>query len=59
MAQRLPQGHHIIADKSSHWIMQDQPEIVIAAITEIAQSAVAPESTPPAIPSPITSEFIK
>jgi pimeloyl-ACP methyl ester carboxylesterase len=59
MAQRLPQGRHVIADKSSHWIMQDQPELVIAAITEIAQFAVAPESPPPVTSSPATSEFIK
>jgi pimeloyl-ACP methyl ester carboxylesterase len=39
MAQRLPNGRHILAEKSSHWIMQDQPELVIGAIAEIAESA--------------------
>jgi pimeloyl-ACP methyl ester carboxylesterase len=39
MARRLPNGRHVLAEKSSHWIMQDQPELVIAAIEQIALSA--------------------
>jgi pimeloyl-ACP methyl ester carboxylesterase len=35
----LPQGRHILADKSSHWIMQDQPELVLGAIDEVARKA--------------------
>jgi pimeloyl-ACP methyl ester carboxylesterase len=38
IAQRLPQGRHLLADKSTHWIMQDQPELVIDAIHAVAQS---------------------
>jgi pimeloyl-ACP methyl ester carboxylesterase len=38
IAQRLPQGRHLLADKSSHWIMQDQPELVLGAIHAVAQS---------------------
>ena len=38
IAQRLPQGRHLLADKSSHWIMQDQPELVLGAIRAVAQS---------------------
>jgi pimeloyl-ACP methyl ester carboxylesterase len=38
IAQRLPQGRHLLADKSTHWIMQDQPELVIGAIHSVAQS---------------------
>jgi pimeloyl-ACP methyl ester carboxylesterase len=41
LAQRLPQGRHLVAANSSHWIMEDQPELVIAAIREVAQSAPA------------------
>jgi pimeloyl-ACP methyl ester carboxylesterase len=38
ITQRLPQGRHIFADKSTHWIMQDQPELVLGAIHAVAQS---------------------
>jgi len=38
IAQRLPQGRHLLADKSSHWIMQDQPELVLGAVHAVAQS---------------------
>ena len=40
IAQRLPQGRHLLADKSTHWIMQDQPDLVLAAIRDVAQSAL-------------------
>jgi pimeloyl-ACP methyl ester carboxylesterase len=39
ISQRLPQGRHILADKSSHWIMLDQPELVLGAIHEVARKA--------------------
>ncbi len=32
LAKRLRHGRHILAETSSHWIMQDQPELVIGAI---------------------------
>jgi pimeloyl-ACP methyl ester carboxylesterase len=38
MAERLPQGRHIVANKSSHWIMQDQTELVVEAVREVARS---------------------
>ena len=38
ITQRLPQGRHVLADKSTHWIMQDQPELVLGAIHAVAQS---------------------
>jgi pimeloyl-ACP methyl ester carboxylesterase len=38
MARRLPRGRHVLADMSSHWIMQDQPDLVIGAIRAVAQS---------------------
>jgi pimeloyl-ACP methyl ester carboxylesterase len=37
ITQRLPQGRHVLADKSTHWIMQDQPELVLDAIHAVAQ----------------------
>ena len=38
IAERLPRGRYVLADGSSHWIMQDQPELVIGAIHEVAVS---------------------
>jgi len=40
IAQRLPRGRHVLAETSTHWIMQDQPDLVISAIHEMAQSLV-------------------
>ncbi len=37
LSLRLPRGRHILADKSNHWIMQDQPELIIEAIQEVAR----------------------
>lgn len=37
MAKRLPDGRHVLADKSSHWIMQDQTELVVDAVHAVAQ----------------------
>ena len=53
MAGRLTCGCHWIAEKSNHWIMQEEPELVIRAIRWIvdrsgaaraARAAVAPDS---------------
>jgi pimeloyl-ACP methyl ester carboxylesterase len=38
ITERLPQGRHVLADKSTHWIMQDQPELVLEAIHAVAQA---------------------
>ena len=38
ITERLPQGRHVLADKSTHWIMQDQPELVLEAIHAVATS---------------------
>ncbi|MGD0303302.1 MAG: alpha/beta hydrolase [Candidatus Acidiferrales bacterium] len=35
MAARLPMGEHIDVDGSNHWIMQQQPEIVLDAIDRV------------------------
>jgi len=39
MAARLPQGEHLLAGDSNHWIMQEQPELVIRAIEKVAKRA--------------------
>lgn len=36
MAARLPLGNYVLADRSNHWIMQSQPELVIDAIQKVA-----------------------
>ena len=38
LASHLPQGQHVIAEKCSHWIMWEQPELVIQAVRKIADS---------------------
>ena len=43
MAKRLPNGRHVLADKSSHWIMQDQTALVLDAVHAIAQGAAKSE----------------
>ena len=43
MAARLPQGEHINVDGSNHWIMQQQPEIVLDAIDRVVAYAASPE----------------
>ena len=44
IAQRLPQGRYVLAEASSHWIMQDQPELVLEAIHEVAGSVLKLEA---------------
>jgi pimeloyl-ACP methyl ester carboxylesterase len=44
IAQRLPRGRHVFAAQSTHWIMQDQPELVLSAIHEVARSVLEPEA---------------
>lgn len=44
IARRLPQGRHVPAERSSHWIMQDQPELVLGAIHEVARSVPQSEA---------------
>jgi pimeloyl-ACP methyl ester carboxylesterase len=45
IAQRLPRGSHLLGERSTHWIMQDQPELVINAIRKVAQSVHEPQSS--------------
>jgi pimeloyl-ACP methyl ester carboxylesterase len=37
IARRLPLGSHVVAEKSNHWIMQDEPELVICAIERVVE----------------------
>ena len=39
MAARLPRGVYTLASESNHWIMQDQPELVIHAIDSVVAQA--------------------
>jgi pimeloyl-ACP methyl ester carboxylesterase len=39
VAARAPQGRHILAEQSGHWITEDQPELVVDAILEIVELA--------------------
>ena len=36
-AARVPFGSHVLAEKSNHWIMQDEPELVIRAIERVVE----------------------
>jgi len=37
MAGRLAQGEHVLAGKSNHWIMQEDPDLVMRAIEKVAR----------------------
>lgn len=37
MANRLLLGNHVMAGRSNHWIMQDEPELVIRAIERVVE----------------------
>ena len=37
LAGRLPQGEHVLAGNSNHWIMQEEPELVMRAIEKVAK----------------------
>jgi len=38
IAARLPHGEHVLAGKSNHWIMQEDPDLVIRAIEKVLKS---------------------
>ena len=44
LAARLPLARHLTAAKSNHWIMQDQPELVLQAVEHVL--AVSPGFRP-------------
>ena len=37
MANRLPLGNHVMAGRSNHWIMQEEPELVVRAIERVVE----------------------
>lgn len=37
IARRAPLGSHVVAGRSSHWIMQDEPELVIRGIERVVE----------------------
>jgi len=39
IAAQSPNGRHIVADRSGHWVTENQPELVIDAILEIVELA--------------------
>jgi pimeloyl-ACP methyl ester carboxylesterase len=41
IAQLSTQGRHIVARKSGHWVLLDEPELVVDAIRNVIQSASA------------------
>jgi pimeloyl-ACP methyl ester carboxylesterase len=48
MAARLPFGQHVLAENSNHWIMQEEPDLVVEAIEQVAkysEKAQSPAAT--------------
>jgi len=39
MASRLPLGNHVLAGNSDHWIMQEDPDLVIGAIEKVVKDS--------------------
>ena len=39
MARRLPLGNHVLAENSDHWIMQEDPDLVIGAIEKVVKDS--------------------
>jgi pimeloyl-ACP methyl ester carboxylesterase len=37
MAGRVPLGEHVLAGRSNHWIMQEEPDLVIRAIEKVVK----------------------
>lgn len=37
IARQSPEGRHILAERSGHWVTEDQPELVIESILELAR----------------------
>jgi len=48
LAARLPLARHVTARKSNHWIMQDQPELVLQAIQHVVAISCEPRPDSPA-----------
>jgi pimeloyl-ACP methyl ester carboxylesterase len=45
MAARLPQGEHVLAERSNHWVMQEQLELVLGAIEKVLEKSRLSQTT--------------
>jgi pimeloyl-ACP methyl ester carboxylesterase len=43
LAELSPLGKHITAARSGHWVMQDEPELVVQAIQDVIRQVHAPQ----------------
>jgi pimeloyl-ACP methyl ester carboxylesterase len=58
LAARLPLARHVTAAQSNHWIMQDQPELILQAIQHIL--AVSRASHPDSLAkSPVLKNTVR
>jgi len=62
-ANLVPNGRHVVADRSGHNIHQDQPDLVIAAVQQVVEAVRDPstwpiEATPAATPHARASDEI-
>jgi hypothetical protein len=39
LARGSPQGRHVVASSSSHWVQFDEPELVVETIREVVDAA--------------------
>lgn len=46
IASRLPLGNHVMAGRSNHWIMQEEPELVIRAVERVVELSQEPVTHP-------------
>lgn len=46
IASRLPLGNHVLAGRSNHWIMQEEPELVIRAVERVVELSQEPVTHP-------------
>jgi pimeloyl-ACP methyl ester carboxylesterase len=45
MVAQLPHGKHLVAQRGGHWLMQEEPELVIAAIREVSMACRISQAT--------------
>jgi pimeloyl-ACP methyl ester carboxylesterase len=48
-AQSFPMGKHMMANRSGHWIMEDEPELVLQAISDVVEQLREPRLTGEAV----------
>ena len=44
MAAQSPRGRHVDAEHAGHWILLDEPEVVIAAVRRVVEDLIPPVS---------------